>query len=138
MTEKYNPYVECRKAIKRCDPEAHAFHMANAKALTAEREAAKAAQETARAARAAHKVERIANTAAYKAAVAARRATSNPARIAALEPGQSVLFTQYWRCGQLSTAVQAVSRQHLRRFSCAAEKDLVNGDTIGVRVTRIV
>jgi hypothetical protein len=65
-----------------------------------------------------------------------RRAESVVGRIRALAVGASHLFAQYRRPSQLSAAVASAKDATQGRYTCSRELSLVDGECIGVRVTR--
>lgn len=76
-----------------------------------------------------------AKEAARKAAHQLKRANSAPARLRALAVGDSHLFTQYRLSSQLSPAI-AAAKLSGATFTSSRELDLVNGECVGIRVTR--
>lgn len=64
------------------------------------------------------------------------RAPSAPSILKALAPGASHLFTQYRSSSQLGMAIQAAKRAG-GAYSCSRELSLVDGECIGMRVTRV-
>jgi hypothetical protein len=65
----------------------------------------------------------------------ARRAASNPGILRALAVGASHLFTQYRMASQLSPAI-AAAKLAGGKYSCSRELSLIDGECVGVRVTR--
>lgn len=64
-----------------------------------------------------------------------RRAESVVGRIRALAVGASHLFTQYRLSSQLSPAI-AAAKLSGGKYICSRELSLIDGECIGVRVTR--
>lgn len=65
-----------------------------------------------------------------------RRARYVPLRLRALEIGESCLFSQYQRTAQVSMAIQSVRIDTKRTFESSRELSLIDGECVGVRVTR--
>lgn len=66
-----------------------------------------------------------------------RRAKYVPLQLRALDVGESHVFPQYQRTAQISMAIQAVRIDTKRTFESSRELSLIDGECIGVRVTRI-
>lgn len=62
--------------------------------------------------------------------------SSVPSRLRALAVGGFHVFTQYQRSSQLSPAIQAAKATGAT-FTCSRELNLVDGECVGVRVTRL-
>lgn len=76
-----------------------------------------------------------------RARAAARAATIAewPSRkLAALKPGGSVVLHKYRKTTQLSATIKAVSDRHAFMFKSSRELSLVDGECIGIRVTRVI
>ncbi len=68
------------------------------------------------------------------------RANGPTGQLRALAMGavdESVLFTDYTRSAQLSAIVRLVAVEEGVQFRCSLERSLIDGSTIGVRVTLV-
>lgn len=58
-------------------------------------------------------------------------------QLRALDIGESRVFAKYRTASQLSANIRAARAHTGARYSCSRELSLVDGDCIGVRVTRV-